>query len=153
MKQVYLFLIVILISKFSDAQVISPDRSGEYCPGSNITFTVTIAGQSVQSVTPKALNIAPLVVQQPFNISVNGGNITFSFVGSFTDNNNKQTFTVNYTNSIGQPSTWDATYIKIKSLLTTNVFSHSNSTNTDKYNGTEMSNSKFLNQFSECELW
>lgn len=98
MKQIFIFLSVTLIALLSNAQVISPDRSGEYCPGVNITFTVTIAGQSVQSVTPKALNVPPTVVQQPFNISVSGGNVTFSFVGRFADYNNKQTFTVNYTN-------------------------------------------------------
>jgi hypothetical protein len=123
MKQIFLVLSVTLIALLSNAQVISPDRSGEYCPGVNITFTVTIAGQSVQSVTPKALNVPPTVVQQPINISVSGGNLTFSFVGRFADYNNKQTFTVNYTNSSGQPATWDATYIKIKSLLTANSFS------------------------------
>jgi hypothetical protein len=62
------------------------------------------------------LNIAPSVSQQPFNISISGGTVTFSFVGRFFDANNKQTFTVNYTNSSGQPATHDFTFIKIKSL-------------------------------------
>lgn len=112
MKHIYLLFTIILTALFTNAQSILPDRNGEYCPGLNITFTVTIAGQSVQSVTPKALNVPPTVVQQPFNISMSGGNVTFSFVGRFADYNNKQTFTVNYTNSSGQPATWDATYIK-----------------------------------------
>lgn len=123
MKHINLFLSLILITLLSKAQVISPDRIGEYCPGVNITFTVTIAGQSVQSITPKALNVPPTVVQQPFNISMSGGNVTFSFVGRFADNNNKQTFTVNYTNSSGQATTYDFTFVKIKSLLTANSFS------------------------------
>jgi hypothetical protein len=32
------------------AQTISPSLSSEQCPGTNITFTVTIAAQSIQSV-------------------------------------------------------------------------------------------------------
>jgi hypothetical protein len=77
----------------------------------------------VQNVTAKALNVAPVVVQQPFNVSVSGGNITFSFIGRFVDNNNKQTFAINYVNPSGQSVTWDATYTKVKSLLTPNSFS------------------------------
>lgn len=112
---------VVLTNAYS--QQITPLQTTEQCPGVNITFTVTIAGQSVQSVQPKALNVNPTVVQQPFNISVSGGNVTFSFVGRFADNNNKQTFTVFYTNASNQAVTQDFTFPKIKSLLTANSFS------------------------------
>ena len=105
------------------SQQIIPAQTTEQCPGVNITCTVTIAAQSIQNVLPKALNVNPTVVQQPFNVSSSGGNITFSFVGSFADYNNKQTFTVYYTNSSSQAVTWDATFVKIKSLLTANSFS------------------------------
>lgn len=106
------------------AQDILPSRSGDYCPGVNITFTVTLPGaQSVQSVTAEAVNVNPLVVQQPYNISVNSTGITFNFVGRFTDNNNKQTFRVRYTSQSRQSLTWDATYTKIRSLLQANPFS------------------------------
>lgn len=119
-------LILLLLCSFPfllKAQDITPARSGEYCPGTNITFTVTIPGQSVQNVSAKALNVPPVVVQQPFNISVSGGILTFSFVGRFTDNNNKQTFLITYTNQAGQSATHDFTFPKIKSLLTANNFS------------------------------
>jgi hypothetical protein len=106
------------------AQDVLPSRSGDYCPGVNITFTVTLPGaQSVQSVTAEAVNVNPLVVQQPYNISVNSTGITFNFVGRFTDNNNKQTFRVRYTSQSRQSLTWDATYTKIRSLLQANPFS------------------------------
>jgi len=118
-----LSLIIYSMSTKSFSQVISPLLSNEQCPETNITFTVTIAAKSIQSVTPKALNVAPLVVQQPFNSSVNGANITFSFVGRFADYNNKQTFTVNYTNASDVAVTFDFTYAKIKSLLTPSTFS------------------------------
>lgn len=92
MKQLYLLFVLVFVSLFTNAQSISPGQNNEFCPGVNTTFTVTIAGQSVQNVTAKALNVAPVVVQQPFNVSVSGGNITFSFIGRFVDNNNKQTY-------------------------------------------------------------
>lgn len=98
-------------------------QTTEQCLGVNITFTVTITTQSIQSCQPPAFNVNPTVVQQPFNITVSGANITFSFVGRFADYNNKQTFTVYYTDANNQPAQWDATYIKIKSLLTPNSFS------------------------------
>lgn len=75
------------------------------------------------SVTAKALNVPPIVVLQPYNITYSGANATFKFDGKFVDYNNKQTFTVNYTNSSDQLATYDFTYIKIKSLLTANQFS------------------------------
>lgn len=105
MKHFLLILSMVTATILGNAQIVSPDRNGEYCPNTSITITVTIAGQSVQSVSPKALSVPPIVVQQPFNSSVNGGNITFSFVGRFVDNNNKQTFQVNYTNGSGVPTT------------------------------------------------
>jgi hypothetical protein len=124
MKNIFLSMLIFSISILKIySQSISPLESSEQCPGINITFTVTIAAQSVQSVQPKALNVNPTVIQQPFNISSSGGNVTFNFVGRFADYNNKQTFTVYYTNSNSQSVTKDFTFPKIKSLLTANSFS------------------------------
>ena len=124
MKKIFLLSLITIrmtINLFS--QAITPVQSTEQCPNANITFTVTIAANSIQSVQPKALNVNPTVVQQPFNISTSGANKIFNFIGKFADYNNKQTFTVYYTNTSGQAATWDATFIKIKSLLTPNSFS------------------------------
>jgi len=119
MKKLFFLLIVSVFCFFKlTAQTITPSQTTEQCPGTNITFTVTIAAQSIQSVQPKALNVNPTVVQQPFNLSTSGGNITFNFVGRFSDYNNKQTFTVYYTNASNQAVTYDFPFIKIKSLLT-----------------------------------
>lgn len=112
-----LFIIAYSFCSNLNAQTITPALSSEQCPGTNITFTVTIAAQSIQSVQPKALNVNPTVVSQPVIISNIGGNITFTFVGRFADYNNKQTFTVYYKNSSGVDATWDATYIKINLYL------------------------------------
>lgn len=118
-----LLFVFTLIAR-AQTPTINPVQTTEVCPGVNITFTVTIpAAQSIQSVQPWALNVNPVVIQQPFNVTSSGGNITFNFIGRFSDYNNKQTFRVFYTNSSGVATTWDATYIKIKSLLTANSFS------------------------------
>lgn len=114
-----LLLLLILVTSLGNlcAQTISPVQSTEVCPGVNMTFTVTIAANSIIGVSPKALNANPTVVQGPHNFSTSGSNIVFDFVGKFTDDNNKQTFMITYVNTAGQTTTWDATYPKIKSLL------------------------------------
>lgn len=124
MKKIFLLSLILttkIINLFS--QTITPVQSTEQCPNANITFTVTIVANSIQSVQPKALNVNPTVVQQPFNIITSGANKTFNFIGKFADYNNKQTFTVYYTNANNQAVTHDFTFIKIKSLLTANSFS------------------------------
>ena len=123
MRKIILVLLGSTIFISANSQQITPVQTTEVCPGVNITFTVTIPAQSIQSVQPWAINVNPIVVQQPFNVSTSGGNITFNFIGRFSDYNNKQTFRVFYTNLSGVATTWDATYTKIKSLLTANSFS------------------------------
>jgi hypothetical protein len=125
MKKITLVSMLFLVLVFSvNSQTISPSLTSEVCVGVNITFSVTISGTNVTSVTPKALNVNPTVISPPSNISINNGIVTFDFVGRFSDYNNKQTFTINYLNLSGIPSTWDATYIKVKSLLVANSCSH-----------------------------
>lgn len=128
MKKLLLLTVLCASILNLSAQQITPERTTEQCPGVNITFSVTIAAQSVQSISAKALNIPPLVVQQPYNVVSAGGNITFNFVGRFADANNKQTFTVNYTDAANTPSVYDFTFPKIKSLQTANSFSQINPT-------------------------
>lgn len=118
MKQILLLLIVTITFKVAvEAQpAISPDLNGEFCPNTTITFTVTFAGNS-PSVIAKALNVAPFVVRQAYNISTSNGVTTFNFDGRFTDANNKQTFQVNYKyGPNNRDTTKDFTFIKIKSL-------------------------------------
>jgi hypothetical protein len=118
MKKIISSTVHYFLYSSAKTQNITPSQSTDVCPGVNITFSVSIPGQGVTSVSGVALNVAPTVIQQPFNVSVSGGNVTFDFTGRFADYNNKQTFRVNYTNSSGQAATWDATFPKIKSLLT-----------------------------------
>lgn len=126
MKKIILSTALYFFIIYAKSQNITPAQTTEVCPGVNITFSVSLPGQGVTSVAGVALNVAPTVIQQPFNISVSGGNVNFNFVGRFADYNNKQTFRVNYTNSSGQAATWDATFPKIKSLLTANSCSQVN---------------------------
>lgn len=104
------------VARSISAQSISPLQTSEVCPSQNITFSVSIPGQHVTSVTGVPLNASPTVIQQPFNVTIASGTIMFDFVGKFADYNNKQTYRVNYTNSSGQTVTWDFTYLKIKSF-------------------------------------
>ncbi len=129
MKKLSLLFFLFLSFQFSAyTQSITPSITDEVCVGNNITFSVTIGANSIQSVQPAALNVNPVVVQQPFNLSANGANITFNFIGRFTDNNNKQTFKIVYTNNAGQQATFDFTFPKIKSLLLATSFSQINPT-------------------------
>lgn len=105
MKKIFILSLILSISFLKlFAQTINPLQNTEQCPGLNITFTVTISGLDVTGVTGRALNVSPIVIQQPTNKTVSGGNVTFNFIGKFADYNNKQTFTVNYTNASGLPS-------------------------------------------------
>jgi len=123
MKKPYLVALFIIGLKFCVfSQSITPSRSDEQCAGVNIIFTVTIVAKSIQSVQSAAINVSPTVVQQPYNINNNGSSITFNFVGRFTDNNNKQTFQILYTDANNLTQVWNATYVKIKSLLTPTNF-------------------------------
>ncbi|MCB0741862.1 MAG: hypothetical protein KDB92_12630, partial [Chitinophagaceae bacterium] len=105
------------------SQNITPLQNSEQCPGINILFTVTLPAQSIQNIQPWPINVNPIVVQQPYNFIYNGNSITFNFIGKFSDNNNNQTFRFFYTDQSGMPTTWDATFSKIKSLLTSNPYS------------------------------
>ncbi|SDX11201.1 Por secretion system C-terminal sorting domain-containing protein [Hydrobacter penzbergensis] len=98
------------------SQSIVPNQTSEVCPGVDIVFTVTIPG-TLPSVSSKALNVNPVLIQGPSNVTTSGGSTTFNFTGRFADFNNKQTFTVNYTDGSGLSASWDATFPKIKSLF------------------------------------
>ncbi len=122
-KYIILWLFTLLSTVKSFSQSIYPVESTEVCPGVDITFTVSIYAQSIQNVIPWALNVNPAVVQPAYNISSNGTEITFNFVGRFSDNNNKQSFRVNYISLSGQSTSKDFTFTKVKSLLTPTPFS------------------------------
>lgn len=117
MKSALLLSGVLFVLVTSNAQLaISPNVNSEFCPNTVVTFTVTFTGTN-PSVVPKALNVAPTVVGQAYNIQTSGGVTTFNFDGQFADVNNKQTFQLNYKyGSNNRDTTYDFSFIKIKFL-------------------------------------
>lgn len=117
MKLRLLFLVGTFHCITVDAQPsISPSESKSFCPGNVITFTVSVTG-NLSDIVPKALNVAPSVIRQPYNIVYSNGVTTFNFDGRFEDVNNKQTFQLNYKYGPNNRDTiHDFTFIKIKSL-------------------------------------
>jgi hypothetical protein len=115
------FLVIFLISFSTQSQSISPSDNSDYCPLTNITFTVTLpgTGYSFPNVTGWADNVPANVVSGSISaISISGGNSVFTFVGNFLDNNNTQAFRVSFTLG-GQPGSVIFKYTKIRSFLTT----------------------------------
>jgi hypothetical protein len=110
----------VVFANLINAQTISPSLSNEYCPNTEITFTVTIPG-TYQSI----IGIGGcFVTQSPFNFSSSGSNVIFNFKGKFADANQAQTFSIAFTPVSGS-SPFTATFKKIKSLF----FSATSTTN------------------------
>lgn len=117
-KNYLLFIVCMACFVQAKSQSISPVETTEVCPDQEYTFTVTVPGTG-PSVSPQSINIPPYLTQGAYNISTSSSGITtFNFKGRFADNNNKQTFRIQYTNSSGQLVDYDPGFKKIKSLLT-----------------------------------
>lgn len=102
------------------SQTITPAVSTEFCPNTEITFTVSLPGATSNIfVFPIAVNDIPFVTASAYNIVQPSGSITntvFNFKGKFDDRNNKQTFQVNYKDGGGFDKIAKFTFSKIKSL-------------------------------------
>lgn len=109
MKRFYLLLILLFTTNFIFSQTISPYVTGEFCPNTEITFTVTVPGAG----TPTIIGNLATITYPPYNYVTSGGYTTFNFKGKFADQNEKQTFTVNYGGGNNHPFV----YKKIKSLF------------------------------------
>lgn len=110
------FTLLFIIFKSNAQTQILPDGTNEFCPNTNISFSVTVPG-TVTSIVPQAGGCS--VISQSAN----------NFIGSFNDANTKQTFRANYKTSSGVLDFKDFDFTKIKSLffnkpsLTTTVIS------------------------------
>ena len=113
---------VLFFQCIAQTPAISPSQSTEQCPNVNILFTASVPGTN-PIISPKALNANPILVQQAYNKVTSGGSTIFNFVGQFSDQNNKQTFYVNYTDANGIGVGYDFTFTKIKSLRFANYSS------------------------------
>ncbi len=105
MKQLYLILVCFFLLNAANSESISPLITDEYCPNTEYTFNVTIP-KSYSSIS----TLGGCYVTQLPTPPVGG---TFTFKGKFADANQKQTFTINYTDG----SHYDFVFKKIKSLF------------------------------------
>lgn len=99
MKKQLLFILfcTFLSITFYGQESILPIEATEFCPNTNIIFTVTlpqIQANSSINVTTNAGGCT--VVAGASNISSNNGVTTFNFTGKFADNSITQSFSVSY---------------------------------------------------------
>ena len=99
-------MFAILITSGIDAQTIAPLPTSEVCPNTEYTFSVTLPSAYTSITTSGGCNIT----LSPYNF--NSTNTSFLFKGTFADQNQTQTFTVNY----GGASSTPFSYTRVKSL-------------------------------------
>ena len=119
--------VLIISSLRAFAQSISPDISSQFCPNTNVTFTVTLP--RIADGTP--VNVAswsgvPMVVSVQ-GVSNTQTQTTFTFVGRFRDENIKQEFKIDYTPAGGSSISYIPSFKYIKSLSHDNPIGAPNS--------------------------
>jgi len=111
MKQL-LVIIALLITTLVNAQIgVTPDRSAEYCPNDEYSFTVTSLPGKYKSIDASG---GAIVTEAPTTTNTAETNIKFK--GKFSDNAGAQIFTVSYYGSGSSVLTYDCRYQKVKSL-------------------------------------
>ena len=120
-KKLILILVALIVTISGIAQTaesISPDVTTEFCPNTDVTFTVSVPGTnpSVASWTN-----GPIVVQGVYNSVTSGGTTTFNFKGRFQDKNVKQVFKIGYTSPSSGAVSKEFEFKKIKSLYFDNT--------------------------------
>ena len=114
MKKYFSLLILFVCCKTLSAQIVStPSKDLEYCPTTNITFSVTIAGYEPFVF---GWTNSPIIVSTNYPPNTVAASTTFSFVGRFQDVNIAQTFGVMYKRQNKADTTEYITFKKIKSL-------------------------------------
>lgn len=108
------------------SQDIAPSRNNEYCPQTNITFTVTLP-RIKDNTTPSVVSWTngPVVVSGVSNLNNTPTQTTFTFIGKFRDVNINQVFKVNYATNDNSNATYDFPFKNIKSLFYANPVSSS----------------------------
>lgn len=112
MKFLSTFLLCLVICQTIKAQSIGPSFNNEYCPETEITFTVTVPG-TYQNIIGNGGSYVTVV---PYNFISSGGNTTFNFKGKFADVNKAQSFDITYSSG-GTSQHFNQPYKKIKSLF------------------------------------
>lgn len=98
MKKLIILLFIVISTISIKAQSISPNEGTEFCPLVNTTFSVTIP--LIKSGTPVTLSAigTPTIITWVTGLT-SAANTTFTFVGRFSDDNNTQSFRVDFTKS------------------------------------------------------
>lgn len=117
-KKAILAIIAITVNLYSFAQNILPNENTEFCPLTNITFTVTLP-RIANNTTPFVASStnSPTVVSGTSNLSHTATQTTFKFTGKFRDVNIAQTFKIDYTPNGGTATSYYVTFKRIKSLF------------------------------------
>jgi len=105
MRQLYCLVFSFLLFNVAKAQFIVPSQNDEYCPGTEYTFTVTIAKPYLNIVAEGGCYVTELPTSPVGS--------TFTFKGKFADLNQKQTFRIYYQDNSSTPFDFK----KIKSLF------------------------------------
>lgn len=117
MKKIILLLSIALATITNlIGQSINPIESTEFCPLVNTTFTVTLPLiKSGSGVTLTAIGTSTIVTGVT-GLTSSGANTTFTFVGRFSDDNNTQSFKVEYVKSNNTPDSKVFDFKRVKSL-------------------------------------
>jgi hypothetical protein len=119
MKQkIQILLVLLLIAGAATSQGISPSVNNEYCPGTNITFTVTLPRIKDNTIpTVASWTNTPIIVVGVSNLTNTSAQTTFTFVGKFRDVNIKQEFRVSYITDNDPNAYYVLTFKNIKSFF------------------------------------
>lgn len=127
MKKKFTLLLAATLTVFiAFSQSISPDENTEFCPLTDITFTVTLP-RIAANTQPNVASWTgiPQIVSGASNITNTSTQTTFTFVGRFRDENVLQTFKIDYTPNGGTSTSYYPVFKKIKSLSHGNTVSQS----------------------------
>ncbi len=95
------------------AQTISPIVTTEFCPGVDVTFTVTVPGNNP---TLGSWTNSPIIVHPISIVSTSTTSTVFTFTGRFEDANQQQVYQIGYVDGNGQEYYYP-TFTHIKSLF------------------------------------
>lgn len=118
-KKLKLLLAASLISLVTFSQSISPNESTEFCPLTDITFTVTLPRIKSNTIpTVASWTNTPIVVIGVSNLTSTSTQTTFTFTGRFRDVNIKQEFKIDYvTDASPNGLSYIPSFKRIKSLF------------------------------------
>ena len=100
MKQSIILILIIIKSNLIFSQKsIMPNENTDFCPLVNTTFTITIPLIKPNSTVTLSAIGTPTIITGVTGLSSNATSTTFTFIGRFSDDNNTQSFRVDFTKS------------------------------------------------------